>query len=132
MFKSSYQHTPNSDAALHGFVSMDDVDSSAVITSYHNDQEIGAFEERSEYWYQVISGAARQYAVQPDGRRQIIDLLLQGDCFGFTAAEVHSFAAEAVMEGTVIASYPRRRLEVLADANPNVAHGIRDRAFDTI
>jgi CRP/FNR family nitrogen fixation transcriptional regulator len=66
-----------------------------------------------ECWYRVVSGTARRFIVRPDGRRQIIDLLLSGDVFGFGAHGNHSFTAEAIRDGTVVARYPRARLEAL-------------------
>jgi CRP-like cAMP-binding protein len=110
----------------------DEADAFAIVARYHHGQEIGVRERLPEFWYQVVSGAVRQYAVHPDGRRQIVDLLLPGDCFGFAAQDGNRFAAEAIIEGTVLASYPRRRLEMLSASKPAVAQGIRERAFDTI
>jgi CRP-like cAMP-binding protein len=65
-----------------------------------------------------------------DGRRQILGLLLPGDFFGFTAREQYDFAVEAIVEGMAIASYPRRRVEALADADPELAREIREVAFE--
>jgi CRP-like cAMP-binding protein len=115
-------------------VSIDVLGSLAVLTRYHHGEGIGTRDGSPEYWHwhRVVSGAVRRCAVQPDGRRQIVDLLLAGDCFGFAPQDGSGFAAEAVVEGTVLASYPRRRLELLADSEPEVAHGIRDGAFAAI
>ncbi|HTE43590.1 MAG TPA: helix-turn-helix domain-containing protein [Steroidobacteraceae bacterium] len=105
---------------------MDDLQAYTIVSRYHHGQRVG---ER-DYCYRVVSGAVRQYAIQPDGRRQIIDLLLPGDSFGFEAPDGERFAAEAIVEGTMLASYPWRRL--LADPNPEVAQRIRDGASDVI
>src|SRR3982074_3439418 len=63
------------------------------------------FDEGSsvECWYRVVSGTARRFIVRPDGRRQIIDLLLSGDVFGFGAHGNHSFTPEAIRAGTAAA-----------------------------
>ena len=58
-----------------------------------------------------------------------MDLLLPGDVFGFSASEEYDYTVEAVAEGTVVASYPRRRVEMLADADPLLGREIRQVAF---
>ena len=83
----------------------------------------------ANHWYCVISGAARRCVIRLDGRRQIIDLFLPGDVFGFSASEEYDYTVEAVAEGTVVASYPRRRVEMLADADPLLGREIRQVAF---
>jgi CRP/FNR family nitrogen fixation transcriptional regulator len=83
----------------------------------------------SRHWYCVISGAARRCVIRLDGRRQIVDLLLPGDVFGFSASEEYDYTIEAVAEGTVVASYPRRRVEMLADADPLLGREIRQVSF---
>jgi hypothetical protein len=50
----------------------------------------------AEYWYRIASGLARKCAVTPEGRRLIVDFLLPGDFFGFSARDEHAFAVEAV------------------------------------
>jgi len=83
-------------------------------------------------WYCVRSGAARRYVIRLDGRRQIVDLLLPGDCFGFTPDADYDFAVEAVTDQTVVAGYPRRRAEMLADSDPRVSREIRQAAFEAL
>jgi CRP-like cAMP-binding protein len=85
---------------------------------------------RVECWYRVLSGAARRFVVRSDGRRQIIDLLLAGDVFGFGARGTHAFTADAISNGTVIARYPRSRLENLAASDPRVAHELQEMALE--
>ena len=77
----------------------------------------------------VISGAARRCTIRPDGRRQIVDLLLPGDFCNFAMGEEWDVTIEAVTEGTVVAAYPRRRIEMLADSDPKIAHEIRKIAY---
>jgi CRP/FNR family nitrogen fixation transcriptional regulator len=60
---------------------------------------------------------ALRSTVRPEGRRQIVDLLLPCDAFGFGARDRHAFTAEAIGNGTVVAHYSRARLKALADAN---------------
>ena len=105
------------------------LDQLAVILPCHRGQEICCQGNPANHWYCVISGAARRCVIRLDGRRQIIDLFLPGDVFGFSASEEYDYTVEAVAEGTVVASYPRRRVEMLADADPLLGREIRQVAF---
>jgi CRP/FNR family nitrogen fixation transcriptional regulator len=98
----------------------------------HRGQEICREAQPAEYWYFVISGVVRRCILRSDGRRQIVGLLLPGDFFGFTAGDQYDYTAEAVGEGTVLASYPRRRLETLADSDPSLARELRQVTFEAI
>jgi CRP-like cAMP-binding protein len=103
----------------------------AINARYRRYQEITSG-ETTECWYRVVSGAAKRCATQPDGRRQIVSLLLPGDFFGFIPCGDSDLTVEALVEGTVIARYPRRHVEALADINPAVARLIREMAFAAI
>ena len=92
----------------------------ARIRRYRRDEEIYGAEEPADSWYRVVSGVARKFAVQSDGRRRIVDFLLPGDFFGFTALSHHHFSVEAVLEDTMIASYARDPLEALALTDPRL------------
>jgi CRP/FNR family transcriptional regulator, nitrogen fixation regulation protein len=105
------------------------LDPLAVMTPCQRGQEICSQEGPADYWYSVISGAARRCVVRLDGRRQIVDLLLPGDVFGFTAGEEYDSTVEAIAEGTVVAAYSRRRAEMLSDSDPQLAREIRQIAF---
>jgi CRP/FNR family nitrogen fixation transcriptional regulator len=83
-----------------------------------------------ECWYRLVSGAARRFVVRADGRRQIIDLLLSGDIFGFGVRGSHAFTADVISSGAVIARYPRSRLEHLAASDPWVAHEVQEMALE--
>ena len=71
---------------------------------YHN-------QEQAQYWYRVVTGAARKCSLMMDGRRQIVDFLLPDDVFGFGAHDLHHFSTEVVSTGTTIARYPRHAAE---------------------
>src|ERR1700726_1907873 len=101
-------------------------------TSYRRGQEIYGEGDSAEFWYHLLSGAARKYALLADGRRRIVDFLLPGDFFGFRARHLRSFAVEAIIQGTLVASYPRRGIESAADADPALGRRIREIAFDSI
>lgn len=116
-------------SAHHPFESLDSL---AVTTRFHRGQEICAQSRPAEHWYCLISGVARRYALRVDGRRQIFDLLLPGDFFGFTVQDVYDFSVEAVAEGTMAVGYPRRRAEKIADADPRLARELREVTFSAI
>jgi CRP/FNR family nitrogen fixation transcriptional regulator len=62
----------------------------------------------------------------PGGRRQILDLLLPGDFFGFTEGEGHFYGVDAVVNDTKVACFPRKALQALADSDPAVAHEVSE------
>ena len=88
--------------------------------------EIHGSDCSDDYWYRVASGAARCYIVLPGGRRQILDLLLPGDFFGFTAGEGHFYGVDAVVDDTKVACYPRKALQALSDADPAIAQEVAE------
>jgi CRP/FNR family nitrogen fixation transcriptional regulator len=105
------------------------LDQLAITTPCRRGQEICSQGRPADYWYCIISGAARRCVIRLDGRRQIVDLLLPGDVFGFTSADEYDYTVEAIAEGTVVAAYPRKRVETLADSDPQLAREIRQVAF---
>jgi CRP/FNR family transcriptional regulator, nitrogen fixation regulation protein len=108
------------------------LDALAVNIRYSRGQEICSPSRSAEYWYRVVSGSARRCVIRPDGRRQIVDLLLPRDFFGFSDRNEYDSTVEAVVEGTVIASYPRKRVEMMADADPQLAREIRQVAYKAL
>jgi CRP/FNR family transcriptional regulator, nitrogen fixation regulation protein len=108
------------------------LDQIAIFTSCRPGQEICKQGAPADHWYCVISGAARRCVIRLDGRRQIVDLLLSGDLFGFTAGEEYDSAIEAIASATVVAAYPRKRVEVLADSDPELAREIRQIVFNSL
>lgn len=104
----------------------------ALITNCHRGQEICRLGHPSDHWYRLICGAARRYVVRPDGRRQIVDLLLPGDFFGFSSRAEYDYTVEAVGSGTIVAGYARRRVEMLADQDPQLARELRQVAFEAM
>src|SRR5258708_20839452 len=108
------------------------LDTLAAIRRCHRGQEICGQPSPVEYWYRLTAGVARKCALRPHGRRQIVNLLLPDDCFGFTVRYHDCFTVEAVVDNTVVACYPRRRAEELADTDPRVAREIRQMTFDAM
>jgi CRP/FNR family transcriptional regulator, nitrogen fixation regulation protein len=104
----------------------------ATIRRYRRGQEIYNQQKADSYWYRMVGGVGRKCAVRADGRRQIVDLLLPGDWFGFTTSDQHYFTVESVVNSTVVACHARRRVEELADSNPEIAREIREKAFEAM
>src|SRR5882724_1798089 len=100
--------------------------------AYRNGQEIYGETTPAEHWYCVMAGAARKCALLSDGRRRIVDFLLPGDYFGFRTGNLHLFAAEAIVNGTIVARYPRLGLESAADADPRLSRQLREIAFASV
>jgi CRP/FNR family transcriptional regulator, nitrogen fixation regulation protein len=108
------------------------MESLAIPAFYENGEAVYRRHDPVEYWYRIVAGAARKSALTADGDRHIVDFLLPGDLFGFGARGVRPFCVEAIVPRTLIARYPRRDVEELADSDPLIARGIRESAFDSI
>lgn len=104
----------------------------ASLARYHFGQTIYFQDQRADYWYRIVSGAARECVLAADGRRQIVDFLLPGDLFGFCRRGARGLAGEIIVEATTLACYPRRRAEELAESDPVVARRVREMAFGAI
>jgi CRP/FNR family transcriptional regulator, anaerobic regulatory protein len=70
--------------------------------------------------FRIISGTVRLYKAIADGRRQVIDFLGAGDCFGLTGLDRHTYSAEAVTPVTLI-RYPRQNLEAAIQSDSGLA-----------
>jgi CRP-like cAMP-binding protein len=86
----------------------------------------------ADRWYQVVTGIAARCTDLSDGRRQILELLLPGDFFGFSAGEEHQHRVEAMVGDTRVSSYSRRTLERLSVTDPRIERGLRELAFAAI
>jgi CRP/FNR family transcriptional regulator, nitrogen fixation regulation protein len=109
---------------------LDAVEALATTHQYRRGQEIYAADTPAEHWYRMVRGSARKCDAWPDGRRQIVDFLLPGDFFGLVVRHQHRFTVEAIEDGTVIARYPRRKIERLVDFDPRIGRRIREAAFE--
>lgn len=56
----------------------------------------------------------------------MIDLLLPGDYFGFSRQQHHEFTVEAIVSDTLIVRYPRRRIQTIAETDPELAEALRE------
>jgi len=104
----------------------------ATVAPYHLRATIYDWHDPTDYWYSIVSGAARNTSLTADGRRHILEFLLPGDLFGFGAWDEHRFAVEPVVEGTLVARYSRRDVEALAESDPQVGRQLRELAFEAI
>jgi CRP/FNR family transcriptional regulator, anaerobic regulatory protein len=73
--------------------------------------------------FRIISGTVRLYKAIADGRRQVIDFLGGGDCFGLTGLDRHTYSAEAVSPVTLI-RYPRQKLEATMQLDSRLARAL--------
>ena len=70
--------------------------------------------------FYVVQGELKLYKLTPDGRRQIIAFLSEGDFIGFACGDEYSYSAEA-LTAVVVGRVPRRRLEQMATESPALA-----------
>jgi CRP-like cAMP-binding protein len=134
-WRAMFPPADNGNVSSVGFAkpgAMSVLDSVAAITSCSRGQDIYRPGDAAEYWYRVVAGLVRKCADAANGQRQIVDFLMPGDFFGFATGKEHQFGANAAVNGAVIARYPRRRLEMLADTDPELARLIRQIAFKAI
>jgi CRP-like cAMP-binding protein len=108
------------------------LDSCAAMVRYQAGEEIGHEPDHIERWYRIVSGVARKCVVLPNGRRQILDLLLAGDFFGVDSQPPQHCYCEAVVDSTFVACYARRDVEALTEADSRAAKAVRDLAFRAI
>jgi CRP/FNR family nitrogen fixation transcriptional regulator len=88
--------------------------------------------EPADRWFWIIAGSARRSMIRPDGRRQIIDLLFPGDCFGFTNGREYDDSVDAIARETYVARCVRRDAEAVAETNPQLAGEIRRATFEAL
>jgi CRP-like cAMP-binding protein len=72
-----------------------------------------------QHCFRVLAGAVRVYKSTADGRRQLIDFLVSGDCFGLLGAH-HTCSVEAITH-TTLSKTPRATLAAAVRAHPEVA-----------
>jgi hypothetical protein len=72
----------------------------ASVKCYSRGQEIFGDYGEQKYLYRVRAGVVRKFALQPGGRRHILELLLPGDFFGFGGGQ--EYLAEAAVDRTLV------------------------------
>jgi CRP-like cAMP-binding protein len=69
--------------------------------------------------FRVLTGAVRLYKGTADGRRQLIDFLVAGDCFGLLGAR-YTYSVEAITH-TTLSKTPRASLAAAVREQPGLA-----------
>jgi CRP-like cAMP-binding protein len=95
-------------------------------------QQVCCQGEPADRWFWIITGTARRSVIRCDGRRQIVDLLLPGDCFGFTNGDEYGDTVEAIARETYVARCVRRDAEAAAECDPQLAREIRRATFEAL
>jgi CRP-like cAMP-binding protein len=108
------------------------MESLGTLRRYGVDQTVYWPYEATDYWYQLIGGAARKCTQMSDGRRQIVDFLLPGDLFGFHAGARDDCCVECLAPNTTVMRYQRPQMELLMESDPQLARRVREIAFDSI
>ena len=76
--------------------------------------------------FRVLTGAVRLYKGIADGRRQLIDFLVAGDCFGLLGAR-YSYNVEAITQ-TTLSKTPRAALAAAVREQPALADRLIEHA----
>jgi CRP/FNR family transcriptional regulator, nitrogen fixation regulation protein len=108
------------------------LESLAKPARYRRHQEIYSQNDPVTYRYRLLCGAARRFATQASGRRQIVDFLLPGDYFGFSWHKEHSLTVEAIVDDTLVARYPSQRIDALIESDRGLAQLVRELTADEI
>ena len=98
--------------------------------SYSREQEISGYSDSNSSLYRMRSGVVRKFALQPGGRRHIIDILLPGDFFGFGGR--YGYFAEAAADRTFVAHYAKPRVEGLARMDSDLAQALQTIASEAV
>ncbi|TAL03254.1 MAG: cyclic nucleotide-binding domain-containing protein [Rhodospirillaceae bacterium] len=88
-------------------------------------QEIYAEGDPAECCYKVVEGSVRTVKLVADGGRQIGDILLPGDFFGFDSFGEHYFSAQAI-SASVVKRYPRRAVVTRAQGDATLARHLNE------
>ena len=72
------------------------------------------------HYFRIVGGTVRLYKAIADGRRQVLDFLGEGQCFGLTGLDRHTYSAEALSPVTLI-RYSRQVVEAAIETNPELA-----------
>jgi CRP-like cAMP-binding protein len=107
-------------------------DSTAIVKKGRRGQEISSQCADAGYIFVVVAGLARKFAIQPDGHRRIVNLLLPGDIVSLDGGPDEAFLLEAAVDSTVVAGYTRRRIEELIAADPQLGRELQQLVFQSI
>lgn len=96
-----------------------------IVTSLRRGRRIFSQGEPVRDWYWLASGAVQLCTFSEDGKRQVAELVLPGDLFGFEARGEREAIAEAARDVTFV-SVPRTRAEALIDGDPGLSRAFRE------
>lgn len=99
------------------------LDGVGAVIALRRDEPLFRPGDRAEFYFKVLKGAVRSCHVLADGRRHIGEFFHAGDFIGLDAAESYAFAAEAIVETTLI-RYSRRKVEALAAEEPRISQSL--------
>lgn len=96
-----------------------------TVTSLKRGRRIFSQGDPVRDWYWLARGAVQLCTFSEDGKRQVAELVLPGDLFGFEARGERDATAEAARDVTFV-SIPRARAEALIDADPSLSRAFRE------
>lgn len=99
------------------------LDGIGAVIALRRDEPLFRPGDRAEFYFKVLKGAVRSCHVLADGRRHIGEFFLPGDFIGLDAAESCAFAAEAIIDTTLI-RYSRRKVDALAAEEPRIGQSL--------
>lgn len=108
------------------------LDSVAMTKSFHRGEDLSGGAASGASWCRLISGAAKRCATLPNGRQQILDLLLPGDIFDCGSDVGDNFSIEAAVDRTTLAYYPRRKVDLLVNSDARLGRLDAEIAAETI
>jgi CRP/FNR family transcriptional regulator len=76
--------------------------------------------------FRVLTGAVRLHKGTADGRRQLIDFLVAGDCFGLIGSH-YSYGVEAITQSTLV-RVSRAAVSAAVREQPRIAERLIERA----
>jgi len=89
-------------------------------------QTIVLEDEPCTHCYRVLTGAVRLYKSTVDGRRQLIDFLIAGECFGLIGTR-YTYSVEAITGATLVRA-SRAALAAAVREQPAIAERLIERA----
>jgi CRP/FNR family nitrogen fixation transcriptional regulator len=96
-----------------------------IVVSHARCTEIFGDDEPADHLYKVIRGAVCTYKILSDGRRQISEFYLPGECFGLEYAGTHSHSAEAITDAKTLV-IKKTALMKLADRDATIVQQLLD------
>jgi CRP/FNR family nitrogen fixation transcriptional regulator len=90
-----------------------------IVVSHARCAEIFGDDEPADHFYKVLSGTVCTYKILSDGRRQISEFYLPGECFGLEYTKAHSHSAEAITDSKTLA-IKKSALMKLADRDATI------------